>query len=107
MKYLQTFTLLALLLVCSDIDAQTMASKKWKLTIGTPNDSIPYANTMAWDTVGNLVMTGNTNHLTEKDNIFIVKLSPTGDTAWTREWNSPDNESDFAVKVVVQGAISM
>ena len=56
---------------------------------------------IAVDQQGNIYSAGNAfKNATEKDNYFLVKYSPTGDTLWTRNYNR-SNENDQVAKIIV------
>jgi len=56
---------------------------------------------IAVDQQGNIYSAGNAfKNATEKDNYFLVKYSPSGDTLWTRTYNR-SNENDQVAKIIV------
>lgn len=53
------------------------------------------------DNWGNCYVTGYTNIPGNGNDIFVVKYSPSGDTAWTRSYNGTDNSDDQGNAIAV------
>src|SRR5674476_63936 len=78
------------------------AFSQWSSVLN-PTSSSTKAVAVAVDQVGNIYVGGSAfANSTEKENYYLVKYNPQGDTLWTRTYNRA-NGSDQIAKIVIDG----
>ncbi len=79
----------------------TSGAQNWVQNYNGKGDNSDNVNKIVVDAFGNSYLAGYTYNVgTEKD-LLVVKLSPVGDTLWTRKYNGTSNNSDEATDIVV------
>jgi|GEM_PF-3139149 len=78
------------------------AFSQWSSVLN-PTSTSTKAAAVAVDQVGNIYVGGSAfANTTEKENYYLVKYNPQGDTLWTRTYNRA-NGSDQIAKIVIDG----
>lgn len=93
------FLILAFFSMLFTISAQTYVNKVWETEHGKP-DFLEWSAS-AKDNQSNLITVGNTYVLNENANILIKKINSTGGIVWEKDWDGPQNGSDYGTAVTI------
>jgi hypothetical protein len=76
----------------------------WVRRYNGPDNNHDWAYDIVVDGSGNVYVTGASTQGTSNVDYLTIKYKPNGDTAWTRRYNGPGNNSDFPYQLVLDGS---
>ncbi len=78
----------------------------WIKRFDGPGNDYDNANTIAVDNLGNVYVTGSSksSSAVSSYDYLTIKYNSSGDTVWTRRYNGPGNNNDFAYAVAVDSS---
>ena len=75
----------------------------WQRRYNGPGNGRDYATSLAVDGSGNVYITGGSGGSGTNLDYATIKYNPQGDTTWVRRYNDPENSSDVANALAVDG----
>ena len=75
----------------------------WIKSYNGTGDNSDNVNAIVVDAAGNSYIAGYTYRVDTQKDMSIIKISPIGDTLWTKTYNGTSNSSDEAMDIVVDG----
>lgn len=85
------------------IQYTTTGTQIWAKNFNGKGDNSDNVNKIVVDAAGNSYLAGYTYNASSEKDLLVVKISPIGDTLWTRKYNGSSNNSDEAMDIFVDG----
>ena len=82
----------------------TTGTLAWAKNYNGKGDNSDNVNKIVVDASGNSYLAGYTYNAGSEKDLLVVKLSPIGDTLWTKKYNGTSNNSDEAMDIAVDAA---
>jgi len=76
----------------------------WARTYNGAGNDWDWADAIAVDNAGNVYITGTSTGLDASLDCVTIKYNANGDTVWVRQYNAPDNRTDYARTIAVDNS---
>ena len=93
--------LILMILLISSIKSSSQVSQEWVTRYNGSANSEDNASSIAYDTSGNVFVTGSSKGSGTDYNFVTIKYSTQGGEQWVRYYDGPDHGEDKPVAIVV------